>query len=291
MAEYCEDGRFAVYRTNWVSQEQYRAKGVKQIGVGFDSLERFQTNLNQFGCVVALAGSSAIDTLTSYGFALNNIIIPLADIGWASEVDMAIGKGVNRFYIDEPVSRARQNMVRDAVPYITSNGGQLTLSEWYHGTGAYINWYIWGGRGYIGEMVDFALSLNPSPYVSCHTHFDHTWLGTVDPRDQWTYLYNRVPNLFKSAWIKTRQTPSEMGQLFVHANIVGLNQIILYPFDSDGTTYIGKIDLAAGQAWNAGWLERFQRERTDKWCCPTQTFHPDECDLDSWDYTGQERWV
>lgn len=141
-------------------------------------------------------------------------------------------------------------------------------------------------------MIDLALSLTPAPYVSCHTHFDHQTGGvTIDPRDQWDYINSRVPFLFKSAWIKTRQSVEEMGWLFGHANSIGLGKLFLYTYDMDGTTYIGRVEIAADRGWNEGWLKRLQKQREDKWCCPTQTFDVSECDLESWQYTGLEQWV
>lgn len=288
MAEYCEDGRFAVYTYYWQNQNQYAARSGKFIGVGDDDVARQQNYLGQYGYLMPLIGTGVLDALLSSGFSANNIMIGLGNIGWADAVEYAIAGNVTRFYIDEPIQKSRQNVLRDAAPYIAARGGTLTISESEFSPA----WYYTGYRGNIGDMVDLALSVSPSPLVSCHTHFEHYQIWhDIDPRDQWTYIMGRVPNLFKMAWIKTRQTSEQMGLLFGHANNIGINQILLYPFDADGTTYVGRVEIAAEQAWYSGWLSRLQKQVVSKWCCLHQQYDPDECYFDSSYYSGQERWV
>lgn len=288
MAEYCDDGRFAIRRTVWEEQNFYRSVANKQYGAGYDISSRFQNYFEQYGCTLALCNNSLIDNLISFGYSKSNIYISLHDSGWTSEIDTAISKGIKHFYIDEPIQKSRQDLVRDVSYYLSTRGCDLTISESYFN---YFNWYILHGRGRIGDMIDLSLSITPHPFVSCHTHFEHHSLGTLDPRDQWTYIKNRVSSLFRYAWIKTRQTSNEIDLLFGHATNLGLKKIFLYLYDSDGTTYLNKVNVAAEQGWHSGWVQRFEKEREDKWCCPTQLYDPDECTLESKHYTGVERWV
>jgi hypothetical protein len=95
------------------------------------------------------------------------------------------------------------------------------------------------------------------------------------------------------AWIKTRQdqTPPQIGSLFGHANNIGINQILLMPFEANGS-YGNRVDVAAEQAWSQGlWLYRQQKLRLNKWCCINQQYNPEECTFDSSYYSGETRWV
>ena len=286
MAEYCDDGRFAVYRTYWENQDQYQAIAGKTLGIMDEDTSPLQVDLNQYGVVAVFAHISALDAAKSIGFSATNIIIRLVGTDWDVDVDQAIGKGVTHFYVDEPIHAGLQNMVLDAAPYIANRGGILSISEqefdW---------WKLQVGWGAISDMANLAEAAQPHSFVGCHTHFDHQQLGTVDPRDQWTYLRNRVPSLFDSAWIKTRQSGEEIDLLFGHANNIGISKLHYYPFDLDGGTYLGRIEIASDRGWRQGWLKRLQKERIDRWCCPTQLFDPEACDFHSFQYTGQERWV
>lgn len=239
-----------------------------------------------------LVGTDQIDTLLTMGFSASNIIIGLGPDGWQSAVDFAVSRGVRRFYIDEPIQKSLQQLVRDAAPYIAASprNGNLTISESYFDC---VRWYVLGQRGTIGDMIDLALSITPSPFVSCHTFFDSCFPHNTDPRDQWTYIMGRVPNLFKMAWIRTRQdqSPQQIGLLFGHANNLGINQILLYPFEPGGA-YTGRVNTADEQAWSQGsWLRRLQKQVMNRWCCLNQQYNPDECYFESSDYTGQTQWI
>jgi len=175
----CDDGRNQVSTTYWEDEYQFSSIAGKSIGVmGDGDMSRNQNYFTQYGCKLVCVGSpTSISQLHSYGYALGNIIIALADDGWQQAIDAAVSQGVNRFYIDEPIRLNRQWLVNASVPYIASKGGNLTISE------SYFDDYNWYGpplsRGRIGSMVDLALSLSPSPFVCCHTHFerggDHIW--------------------------------------------------------------------------------------------------------------------
>ncbi len=228
-----------------------------------------------------------IPQLHSYGYSLENIFIGLGPDGWQTAVDSAINKNVNRFYIDEPIRHGYQQFVRDASTYIALRGGTLTISEsefrWW-------DWYELGLRGNIGAMVDLALSCTSRPFVCCHTHFDYHF-GTIDPRAQWTYIMGRVPNLFKMVIIKSRQSAYEMSLLWGHANNLGINQVLLYPFQEDGITYAG-VQTAIEQGFWSGpeWVQRYYMELRDVWCCPSIYWEEGACTYQYSDYTGGAQW-
>lgn len=155
-----------------------------------------------------------------------------------------------------------------------------------------ITLHMWalGDRGEIGQMVLLAATTLPMPYMSCHSSFQHHSYGTTDPRDQWTYIMSQVPSLFRMAWIKTYQTEEEMNELFGHANNLGINQILLMPYDLS-ETFVGRVDLAAPQAWYQHWLLRLQKERFRNWCCLNEYFDPNECHIWYEEFTGTTRWA
>jgi hypothetical protein len=296
--QYCPDGRYAVYLTYWELEDTFRVVSGKYVGVGGDgNMSRMQNYISQYQFNLALAGGgpqviSTINSLAQMGYSKSNIIISLDSSSWQQTVDDAIDLTVNRFYIDEPIRHSHQLFVQMIVPYIAGKGGTLTISEsefrWY-------DWYQYGLRGNIGAMIDLAFSCSPSPYVSCHTHFDNQHpppAGVlIDPRDQWTYIMGRAPWLFKMAWIKTRQDLGEMEELFGHANnLGGPNQILFYPFADDGVTYVGRFDLATQAGKNEGWLQQFEKQYTQQWCCPTPNYDPGVCTLYTWWYTGVTAW-
>ncbi|MBI3577899.1 MAG: hypothetical protein HY089_00645 [Ignavibacteriales bacterium] len=284
--EYCANGNYVVYRAYWENQEKYQSLSPKVIGISDGDVVRLQSAFNSYGIVSIVTNNGMIDTAKSIGFSVANIIIGIGAINWNNEVDLALSKGVTQFYVDEPIQKSLQNMVLDAAPYIATRGGTLLISESEFGYTPIFGW------GNISAMADLAEQAQPHPFVGCHTHFESEIGYSVDPRDQWSYLHDRIPTLFNFAWIKTRQTPEEMELLFGHANNIGLNKIYLYPFGPPpDNTYIGRIDYATDRGWRQGWFKRFQKERQDKWCCPTQTLDANTCDFQSFIYTGNERWI
>jgi hypothetical protein len=89
--------------------------------------------------------------------------------------------------------------------------------------------------------------------------------------------------------IKSRQSPYEMEMLFGHANTLGINQILLYPFQTDGETYAG-VQSAIQVGWSAHWSLQFMKEVLQQWCCTTIDYQSGACNLKSWNYTGYTQW-
>ncbi|RPI06461.1 MAG: hypothetical protein EHM64_02960 [Ignavibacteriae bacterium] len=289
---YCADGRNLVFRYYWENQNLYQLNSGKSMGVMYDGdMSRNHNYIAQYGCnTICIDDVNSIGQLLSYGYLAENIFIILHPGAWDQKVDAAVQQGVKSFYIDEPCSYHLESLVQTCAPYIASRGGTLTISE---SEFDYLNWYVYGGRGYIGALINLALSTSPSPFVSCHTHFDRTTvLGvtfTMDPRDQWSYIMSRVPNLFKTVIIKSRQSPEDLGLLFGHAKNIGINKVLYFPFMDNGTTYAG-IENAIVQGWYAHWILQLQKERLQYWCCPDIYWDPQECSLNSWHYTGYTQW-
>jgi hypothetical protein len=284
----CADGRYRVYTVGgWEPTNQFRPAPGKYVGVMDDGdMSRNQNYFTQYCCTMVLVGNpDLIPQLHSYGYSLDNIFIGLGPSGWQETVEAAIYEyGVKRFYIDEPIRNSYQQFVRDASAYIASRGGTLTISESYFD---WYDWYINEGRGTIGAMVDLALSCSPQPFVCCHTHFDD--FGLLDPRDQWTYIKNSgASSLFKMVIIKSRQTADEMDLLWGHANNLGINQVMLYPFNADGS-YAG-VQTAMGTGDLEGWVQRYFMALRDVWCCPTFYWEENVCTYQYSEYTGGGEW-
>ncbi|MDE3058255.1 MAG: hypothetical protein KGJ59_09900 [Bacteroidota bacterium] len=250
-----------------------------------NDMPRNQNYFSQYGCSMVLVGDpNLIPQLHSYGYSLDSIFIQLGPTGWQDIVDATVNEyGVKRFYIDEPIRNGYQQFVRDASTFIALWGGALTISESYFD---WYDWYINGGRGRIGAMVDLALSCSPPPFVCCHTHFED-W-DLLDPRDQWTYIHDRVPQLFKMVIIKSGQTADEMTLLWGHANNLGLNQVLLYPFWNG---YYAGVQTALTQGNSeGGWAQRYFLELREVWCCPSIYWEEDVCTYQYSDYTGGAQW-
>ena len=290
--ENCADGGYLVYQYKWIGQNQYRAVPGKYVGVMVDGvMSRNQNYRTQYACTMVLVGDpSLIPQLHSYGYSLDSIIIGLNPANYQQSVNSAVSQGVKRFYIDEPIHNGYQQFVQAAAPYIAAQGGRLTISESEFN---YSAWYYEGDKGNIGAMIDLALSCYPRPFVCCHTHFEyHKVLGitlTLDPRDQWTYIMGRVPTLFQMAIIKSRQSDSEMGLLWGHANNIGIHQILLYPFQADGVTYAG-VQNAIIDGHDSQWDQLYLLQQRQEWCCPTIYFYGDQCTFKTQYYTGASEW-
>ncbi|MCX6121887.1 MAG: hypothetical protein NTX44_09735 [Ignavibacteriales bacterium] len=291
MRAYCEDGRYLVFRNYWQSQNLFRPLNGKYIGVMYDdNMNRNQNYYNQYGCrMIHTRNPASISQLHSYGYSLDSIIVSLHPDGWQQTIDSAVSHGVKRFYIDEPIYNSLQWLVLASAPYIASRGGTLTITESdFHDC----DWYLYGDKGDIGAMVDLALATTPSPFVCCHTRFERGgghYCHYIDPRDQWSYIMSRVPNLFKMVIINTSQSTDDMAALFGHANNLGINQVLLFPYQTDGSTYAG-VESAIWDGWYAYWSQQFAKEVLQQWCCFTIDYQPSECGLKSWHYTGNTQW-
>jgi len=90
------------------------------------------------------------------------------------------------------------------------------------------------------------------------------------------------------AIIQTPQSMDDMGLLFGHANNIGINQILLFPFQADGE-YSG-VQNAVYEGWRSNWVLEFQKEILKWWCC-SGYYWDDQCGFKSQNYTGNTQWV
>jgi hypothetical protein len=212
-----------------------------------------------------------------------------------TQFDWAKTKNVIKFYLDEPVHRNKLALLAAASVYAVSIGCRVYTSE----SDGQEDWLGLFRPSHVKFMASFVKSMPASqrPFVGCHTYFHMGSILGADPRVQWTYLRQELGENFNFAWIRLRseQSGQEIGLLFGHAaNMGGINRLLwgFWPGDPGWPWGIDhRLDSGSTTAWAAGWLQRFEREREDKWCCPTQLFDPEECELDSSTFTGQERWV
>jgi hypothetical protein len=308
MAEYCDDGRFAIRRTVWLLQNQYRPIPGKVLGQGaVSTINGWLTFKNQYGGQFLVTNNEMIRQISQQGHDISLFMsgIGVMYSGYQFAVDEAISLGIRLFYVDEPIQNygkmyppyptqdlrwdsqywdPLKNWVQTLAQYIQNKGVGATLSMSESNFDPTSNWRI----EYLANLV---LGTNPNPFAGCHTHFeDHPWpVPDIDPRPQWDLLRSRVGSLFNFAWIKTRQTPTEMGLLFGHANnLGGISKIIYWPANDREND---RVDLASDQGWRSAWLQRLEKEREDRYCCPTQTYDPEVCELESSVFTGNQRWV
>ncbi len=321
MAEYCNDGRYKVYTTNWVSQNQYRAVAGKIIGRSAQGTTVDWADFkNKYGgqCIVCDVG--IVSDLVSMGYDVANLMVSIAVLQsyWNNPIDQAIGLGVRQFYIDEPIQNYSKQRgiwnpdcgcsglkcgLGQGIPN-WSDMAWLNLKTWMNQVAAYINNLgvgatLWTSESHFDPsanctmeyFANLILETNPHPFAGCHTHFvDYTWpIPDIDPRQQWDYLRSRLGSLFNFAWIKTRNSPEEMGLLFGHANNLGGINKILYWVSSNIDN--DRIDLASEQGQARGWLQRLQKQVRNTFCCTTPQYDPEFCELMGWEYTGEERWV
>lgn len=250
MAEYCDDGRFAIRRTIWVLQNQYRAVVGKQLGWG-GALNGYIENAcrSQYGCSAILCSLGQVDQVKMAGYTTNNIIVGFSDFSYQSVFDQAIAKGVSQFYLDEPVLKNKLALLTEASAYAYSKLVRVLTSE----SDGQEEW-IGGSR--VKTLANHVLGMVAThrPFVGCHTYFDQGEVLGADPRVQWDWLRNQLGSLFNFAWIRLRaeQSYEEIGLLFGHArNMGGIYKFLMgfwagepgWPSDPDK-----RVDLAADQA-------------------------------------------
>lgn len=295
MAEYCDDGRFAVRRTIWESQNQYRSVPSKYLGWagGFDGVE--QRAIQVYGCTTIIAvGVEWVDHAIALGYSPQNVVMGFSDYSFTDTFPAAKARGVNRFYLDEPVQNDKLGLLSDSCNFAASIGCRVLTSESSGGDDWLLN--PWAP---VRRLARYVKDMPPveRPFVGCHTYFHMGVIFGSDPRDQWTYLRNELGSLFNFAWIRLRSNQSdyEIGLLFGHANNLGGIERLFYGFWPGEPGWPSgpdhRVERASVQAHTAGWLQRLQREREDKYCCLTQIFDPETCYLESSRYTGNERWL
>ncbi len=293
MAEYCEDGRFKITRRVWVDQNEYRyVTNAPRIGWG-GAIDGTEINcIQKYGCTTVICDIGSVDYLLSLGYHPFNIIVGFSDYNYQSAFNSAIAKGISLFYLDEPVLKSLTDLLFEATAYAQSIGGQVLTSE----SAGQEEWLDYPSR--VHSLAQSVKIRSPKPLVGNHTYFHQGALLGADPRVQWDYLRQELGDLFNFAWIRltTAQSYNELGLLLGHArNLGGVHRMIGgtwvgeppgYPTDPDHRTE----DLAR-QAWAVGHLQMLQNEYLDIYCCPTQTFNPDLCELDRRELGSLQQYV
>lgn len=298
MAEYCEGGRYAIHRIGWVPQNLYRQVSGKHLawGGGFDGHIE-SVSKSTYGCDGILCPPDQLDRMIStLGYSPENIIMAAFDESlFQSQFDWAKTKGVTKFYLDEPVHNSKLPLLAAASVYATSIGCRVYTSE----SDGQESWLGLGSPSHVKFLSSFVKSMPVSqrPFVGCHTYFHMGLVLGADPRVQWTYLRQELGEFFNFEWLRLRseQSSEETGLLFGHANnLGGIDRLIwgFWPVDPGWPWGVDhRLDDVSPYARLHGWLQRFEKERDDKWCCPTPVFDPELCDRESETYTGNERWV
>lgn len=282
MAEYCDDGRFRIRRRGpWGPVDHYAPKSGKLLFLSEYDPGRFQQDRDHWGFTGLVLSTTHISRAITAGFSQSVLIVGLVPIGWSNDVDLPLQQDVNQFYIDEPISKGLQNFYRDARTTIYARGGSLITSDW---DSEYGSLCTTSGFPQLSQLTSLARETQPYQSFGCNSSFDDTTCGVDDPRDQWTWL-SGYGALFNWAWIKTRETYERMDLLFGHANNLGLNKLHIYVEDEYGLPD-RRVDVLCDAAWAKGWLRKFVREIEQKWCCPTQTFDDEACELESSQETG-----
>lgn len=136
--------------------------------------------------------------------------------------------------------------------------------------------------------------------IECWIPVDHS-----DQWPDWSSMKNYYGSKFASTWIGGHDDlptcdgcgdqPGEIPLLIGHATNLGLSEIWLYC--ANGTAP-GRLESFTYQAWESGWLRRFEREYFIWWRCnfpdPCANCDPDSPEgwvFDFYDYTGNIREV
>ncbi len=167
MAEYCSDGRFKITRIGpWGAVDHYAPKTGKSLLLAEYDTSRFSYDKNHWGFGGLKIDAGYIDAATAAGFAAADLIVGIYTTGWTDAVNLALSKGVTRFYIDEPYGL--EGFYRDARGYIYANGGVLTSSDWDTEYGPLC---ISSGFPRLTNLKNLASEIAPYQHIGCNSSF------------------------------------------------------------------------------------------------------------------------
>lgn len=294
MAEYCDDGRFAVRRAVWIPQIQFRSVPGKYLGWGGESDGTEETSKTLFGCSMVRCDIESLQRALSLGYPPTLITVNISDFPFQGIMDQARALGVTNFYIDEPCHNGKPykiDLLYQVTDYAATFGGHVFTSE----SDGQEEWLFNSNVRRLQHYV--SLKPDPKPFVGWHTYFHQGFILGADPRVQWDFLRQYLGALFNFAWVRLREEQrfDEIGLLFGHANNMGGINKLFYGFWQDEPGWPGgeyhRLYDASLQARYNGWLQQLEKRQEQKWCCPTQIYDPEDCSLESWSWTGEERWV
>ncbi len=217
--------------------------------------------------------------------------------------------GIKRFNIDEPW---HNNFGYEFVEQLDAQlpaDGKLYVSEYHHEACA------WGHDGLGSHNAINRLINDYAPLVSSKTKFGtHSkWeyfdgIGRItDPRYQWTQLRDALAGQgkFEHGWVATvknvgylvgwarqRASIEDMQLIWGHANNIAANTVLIYVEGPDYQYYPDVLEDALRAAFQAGgWVEREEEKVQAVFCCTTQTYDPESCELLEIRRLGEFRWV
>jgi hypothetical protein len=233
--------------------------------------------------------------------------------------------GIKRFNIDEPWHnknvRCRSQYTPEWVRWVEDQlpaDGRLYTSEFYHRA----CWAGWrhddqgptcenpGAHNTINHLIaQYASAVTSKTKLGTNSKYEYLdGYGVItDPRSQWTQLRDQlsgqgkfehgwVPSLHHSyhivGWGRYSASTEEMKLIFGHAHNVGANTIFIYVENPDGQYASGVLQNALYAAFQAGgWVEREEEKVQAVFCCTTQTYDPESCELFDLVHLGEFRWV
>jgi hypothetical protein len=233
--------------------------------------------------------------------------------------------GIKRFNIDEPWHnknvRCRSQYTPEWVRWVEDQlpaDGRLYTSEFYHRA----CWAGWrhddqgptcenpGAHNTINHLIaQYASAVTSKTKLGTNSKWEYLdGYGVItDPRSQWTQLRDQlsgqgkfehgwVPSLHHSyhivGWGRYSASTEEMKLIFGHAHNVGANTIFIYVENPDGQYASGVLQNALYAAFQAGgWVEREEEKVQAVFCCTTQTYDPESCELFDLVHLGEFRWV
>ena len=233
---------------------KYKNISGKNIGTGYDGIDRFKTNINENGMILALTGVSLVDQLLTMGYLPQNIIVTLSPgVDFAKDIEASMAKNITEFYIDEPIGQGIETFVHDVAEILSVKGGTLTISESYF---APFQWWFFRPITKIAKLAKLVKKLDGLPvFASMHSHYEYAWKIFLNPvQSHMKYLRKQLGSRFRSIWVNVVQTENEMIKLFNCATDLKLNRILFYPYVV--LDYVpGNMADGFRAAAKTGWLE------------------------------------
>ncbi|MBM4170188.1 MAG: hypothetical protein FJ215_13685 [Ignavibacteria bacterium] len=283
MAEYCADGRYAIWR-HWEETDHYEPKPGKVIGAGPDVAAKPHIGLlkSKWGFSAVIVGISDIQSAISAGFSYPQLVIAVDPNNYqGSEIDNAIANGTRYFYNDEPftVSPWSKTQIETISNYYRARGVRYGIGEQCH-------WY----RTILGDETSDAQYMRPRVDLMTYTNYKgFPCLGYVGPgvapedqRPMWDWMQGFCGGQFEIPWISLHQDEGEFNNLLGHASNLGKSRVSVYA----PLANFYNLESFCYHAWLRGWLRRFVKRWADKYCCTTPQFYPETCE-----FSGERQFI
>jgi hypothetical protein len=257
--------------------DHYEPKSGKTVGVwpvdySTSNLTTLRTHWGYSGIFIG-ADQTQYNNTISAGYTLSNIMVGLTGVPDANRASYISSFGnVFAYYVDEP---ADQNHSMGGIRNVLNslNFNSLFVISGYKRTDA------------LNSCVDAADKVMFSSYIHWYELLPGVWVSWPEDDDQrpdWSDMQNRYGSKFSMTWINSTEI-SEFGDLFGHAQNLGLTGVWVYTLAGHQTDEFGNISAAA---YAHGFLRRFSREWKNQYKCinpnGTYTFPPSS----DWVYMG-----